>query len=722
MPALITIALGGAAAIAGGRLLSQTPKANLGNTLATTQPSKNVVAAKIDQLLRPLKPTFIAVDAKYQRFVQIYIDPLLGQRRQAYTHLLATDNQSQLIISDAERATNYRLAAGGAALVAAGLGYFINPWFTSLAIVLGFSVIYKLYYDAYRLLRYEHRFTGLHLACIYLAFLWLGGYVAIGALGALAGSIGFKIKAITEDQSRSNLLNLFQIQPDTVWIRHPDGLEITIPFDQLQVGDTLVLQAGQTVPVDGMIVAGEATIDQHMLTGEAQPVEKTVNEPVLAATVILSGKIDVRVEKTGSETTAGQIMALLNQAAEYNAVQGYKVIEMVDKLTWPTLALSAVSWPFVGASGAISLMGANTTVTTYMSNTLAMLNFLNIAAEKGILIKNGEGIDMMSKVNTIVFDKTGTLTLEKLQIVQFHVLANLPEIEILRLAAAAEMRQTHPIAQAILEAAQNHHLELPAIEQAHYELGYGLKVWLPQGVIRVGSQRFMTLENIPISDQVEALTDHCQAEGHSLVMVALDDCLVGCIELQPMIRPESEQIVTVLRERGLSLYIISGDQEAPTAKLANQLGMTGYFANTLPEQKADLVEQLQQEGRTVCFIGDGINDALAMRQADVSISLRGATSAATDTAQIILMDGNLTQLPHLFEMGQAFERNLKTNFRFTAATSMFVVGGILFAGFTFAATEFFYVFSLLGGVGIAMRPMITQKNKSRESDNKTPDH
>lgn len=713
MPAFIPLALGGAAAIVSGRLLTKTPKAKLGDVLTDNPQPKSRLATKVDQVLTPLKPTLAEVDSHYQQVVQTHIDPLLGRQRQDYAKLLATDNQNQLVLSNEERYTNYRLGVGGLALVASGFGYLINPLFTGVAIVLGLSVMSHLYYYAYLQLKENPKLTGLHLVCIYLAFLWLGGYAAIGALGAVLSSIAFKVKVITEDQSRNNLLNLFQIQPATVWVRHADGLEITIPFEKLQVGDTLVLQAGQVVPVDGLIVAGQATIDQHMLTGEAQPVEKMVNESVMASTVVLSGQIDVRVDKTGIDTTAGQIVELLNQAADYNTAQAFKVFEMVDKLAWPTLILSAVSWPLVGPAGAISIMGANTTVVTYMTNPLSMLNFLNIAAERGVLIKDGAGLDTLNKVDTIVFDKTGTLTLDELQIAQLHPLTDIAPDELLRLAAAAERRQTHPIARAILAAAEARQLEVPPIDQAHYEIGYGIKVRLPEGMVRVGSHRFMVMENIPVPLAVEDLTVQSQAAGHSLVMVALNDKLVGCIELQPTIRPEVDEVVADLRQRGLALYIISGDQEAPTQKLANQFGMTGYFANTLPEQKADLVAKLQQEGRCVCFIGDGINDALAMRQADVSISLRGATSAATDTAQIILMEGNLKQLPYLFEIGQEFQDNLKTNFNFTAGTSLFVVGGILFAGFTFAATELFYVVSLLGGLGIAMKPVLEHGNGTR---------
>lgn len=226
----------------------------------------------------------------------------------------------------------------------------------------------------------------------------------------------------------------------------------------------------------------------------------------------------------------------------------------------------------------------------------------------------------------------------------------------------------------------------------------------------------MAMEGIPLPERVETLTEACQAQGHSLVMVAVDEALVGCIELRPTVRPEAQRIIQGLRERGLDLYIISGDQEAPTHTLATELGMTGYFANTLPEAKADLVAELQAEGRRVCFIGDGINDAIAMRAADVSISLRGATTVATDTAQIILMRGNLDQLLYIIQLSQEFERNLKNNVRFTTGVSAVAVSGILLAGFTFVATEIFYSLSLCGGLAIAMKPLLDDRRRRKTEE------
>ncbi|MBV7338439.1 heavy metal translocating P-type ATPase [Chloroflexi bacterium TSY] len=688
----------------------------------------------------------VAVDERYQRFVQTHIDPLLGKERHAQLQEMLEEDA--LTLSLEERFANWRLALGTVTLGTAVIGELLLAPLIPVAITLGLVSMSNNYYFAWLRWKETKRFGAIHLLCIYIAFLWLGGYAAVGALGAVLLGVGLKVKAISENQSRNNLINIFQLQPGKVWV-HSNGLEVEIPFEKLQAGDILVLQAGQIVPVDGTIVAGVATVDQHMLTGEAQPVEKSVGDVVFASTVLLSGKVDISVEKTGAETTAGQIGEILNQSAEYNSTFMLKVVEMTDRFALPTLALSALGWPIIGPAGAVSLMGANSTITTYMSGSLAMLNFLNLAAAGGILIKDGSALEQLNDVDTVVFDKTGTLTLEQPHVAQIHTLNRLSEAEILTLAAAAEARQTHPIARAILVAATERNLHLPAIDEARYEAGYGLKVqFVDDGkkakdplmtrgttsdhnaemrkrsedeqpsasrsspLIRVGSSRFMTMEGIGLPAQVQTLTDACQAQGHSLVMVAVDDELVGCIELQPTVRPEAQRIIEGLRARGLALYIISGDQEAPTRKLADDLGMTGYFADILPEAKADLIEQLQKDGCQVCFIGDGINDAIAMRKAEVSVSLRGSTTAATDTAQIILMDGTLNQLVHLLELAEAFDHNLKRNLRFTAGVSLISVAGILLAGFTFAATEIFYTISLLGGLGIAMKPLLDHQQQN----------
>ena len=224
------------------------------------------------------------------------------------------------------------------------------------------------------------------------------------------------------------------------------------------------------------------------------------------------------------------------------------------------------------------------------------------------------------------------------------------ENELLTFAAAAELlcplgyKQTHPIALAIRQEASNRELNLPSVHESEVEVGYGLKVRVDfrangEKLIRIGSGRFMEMEGIGLPAGYEKMEEESHAQGHSLVYVAINDQLGGAIELVPTIRPEAKAIITSLRQRNISIVIISGDHEKPTQKLAEELGIDNYFAETLPENKASLIANLQEEGRKVCFVGDGINDGVALKKANVSISLRGASTVATDTAGIILMDG-----------------------------------------------------------------------------------
>ena len=693
--------------------------------------------AALEQFLQPwlqkyeesIRPRLEAFDESYQVFVRERIDPLLGNSHRS--QLQAILNGGEIGLRPEEKTANRRLGMGLGALALALASNFVAP-LMPLAIATGILASSSKYPYAYRQWKETGKIGALHLMCIYSLYRWLGGSATVGSLGAVLYGLMLKAKAVSENKSRDNLINLFQLQPETVWIRSK-GVEVEIPFTQLQIGDTLVLHAGQIAPVDGMVIAGEATLDQHMLTGEAQPVEKTTGDPVLASTMVISGRLDVMVEKTSVETTAGQIAAILNRTAQNTRPQLVSAMAAADKLAIPTLTLSLASWPFIGLDGAVSLIGANSTTASYLSSSLAMLNFLNLAARQRMLIKEPPALEKLSRVDTIVFDKTGTLTVEQPSLARIHLISGarsspwfetaswLNEAGVLMLAAAAESRQSHPIARAILAAARELGLQLPAIDHAHYEVGYGIKVRLKdssmaQPLIRVGSSRFMTMEGVEISEEVARLTERTKVEGHSLVMVAIDDSLVGCLELQPTVRPEAMTVVRELQDRGLDLYIISGDQEAPTRKLANDLRMTGYFANTLPEAKATLVEQLQAGGRKVCFIGDGINDAIAMRQAEVSISLRGATTVATDTAHIVLMEGNLDQLPRLFDLASEFELNLKLNLRYTSGISLVALSGILLAGFTFTATEILYSLSLFGGLSIALKPLLDHRQELRATE------
>ncbi|MFZ4664747.1 MAG: heavy metal translocating P-type ATPase, partial [Caldilineaceae bacterium] len=504
-----------------------------------------------------------------------------------------------------------------------------------------------------------------------------GNFVAAGLSTSLLW-FSKKLLLKAEDRSRKNLINIFTQQPRSVWL-WKEGIEVEVPFETIQVGDTIVVQAGELVPVDGVISVGHVSIDQRILTGEAQPVEKEPGDQVLASTVVLSGKIYVQVEKAGQSTVVAQIGQILNRTAEFKRDLQWQWMEFVDKTALPTLVTGVVAWPLLGATSALGLMFAfGFGYSMRIVAPFTLLNFLYLAAQQRILIKDGRTLEVLPQVDTVVFDKTGTLTQEQPTLAAVYPFNGYDETTILTYAAAAETKQTHPIALAIQQAAQAQGLSLPTIADAHYEVGYGLKVRVGQAVVRVGSSRFMTSEGIALPAELMPLQTRSHEVGLSLVCLAIGEQLAGVLELKPTIRPEAKQIISQLRARNLDLYIISGDHATPTKKLAEEVGIEHYFAETLPANKASLIEQLQKAGRKVCFVGDGINDAIALKQANVSISLRGASSVATDAAQIVLLDENIQQLPALFELTQGFAANMQQNFLVTIVPNVIAAGCVLF--------------------------------------------
>ena len=556
--------------------------------------------------------------------------------------------------------------------------------------------------------------TSLFSAMIATGFI-AGGMFPVAALELTLASLVRYLVVRTEDHSKSSLSSLFGTQSSTAWIRK-DDLEIEIPLEQVCNGDIVIVTAGQIVPVDGIIVDGMASIDQHMLTGESQPAEKTVGDEVLASTVLHSGKIQVRVEKTGEETVAAHIGHILNQTTDFKEVVQARADSQSTKMFLPVMALSALALPFGGVNSATAVAMNVPAYKMRYFGPISMLNYLNIAARRSILVKDGRSLELLRTIDTIVFDKTGTLTLEQPQVHRIYTVNSFSENELLTLAAAAEERQSHPIALAILAEADDRQLVRPAIDDIQYEVGYGIKVQIDNQVVRVGSERYMDMEQIDVPAEICRHQADCHEHGYSLILVAIDNHLAGAIELHPTIRPEATSMIQQFKDRGVDLVIISGDHEGPTRQLANQLGIDRYFAQVLPEDKAILVAQLQDEGRSVCFVGDGINDAIALKKADVSVSLSGATTVATDSAQIVLMDGGLTHLIDIFTLAQEFEEITKSNVAISTIPAIFCIGGVFLLGWSTLTAVFVSQSIFFSGFLNSMRPLFRHmKHASTES-------
>ncbi len=512
------------------------------------------------------------------------------------------------------------------------------------------------------------------------------------------------IIAKTQDHSKKMLLDVFGQQPHKVWILK-DNIEIEISLEALELNEIVVINAGEVVPVDGMITNGMATIDQHVLTGEAQPTEKIIGDHVFASTVVITGKIFVKVEKSGQDTTVAKIDKILNQTSDFKSNLQLKGEKWADTAILPLLIIGGLSWPILGPAGTVVILSSHISSSIRTVGPLGTMNYLTIASHNGILIKDGRVLESLNEVDTVLFDKTGTLTGELPEVGRIIQCDGETEATILTYAATAEQKLNHPIAKAILTKAKQANLVLPNLDDSKYQMGYGIMVTLDDKVIRVGSARFMVMENIVIPPKIEQAMTEAHDEGYSIVMVAVNQQLIGAIEIQAAVRKEVKNIINGLRERGIKhIAIVSGDHQQPTQKLAESLGIESYFYDILPEDKADIVEQLQQAGQSVCFVGDGINDAIAMKKANVSISLQGATTIATDVAQIVLMDGSLSRLDTVFDISTELNKNLRNSLIINLVPKIVIFSGaFLNLGILTAVT--LSGSSFLVAVGNAMFPL-----------------
>lgn len=579
-------------------------------------------------------------------------------------------------ISEAEKRMNRTFALASANLALVGMSLVYSPliW---LSIPISIYCCIPVYQLAYQVTVKEKKSSAYLLDALLVTGMFLGRFYSIISIDLWFFLLAEKLLLKSEHNSKKHITNLFGAPPRSAWVLTPAGLEIEMPFEQLQLGDIVMVSAGQMIAVDGVIATGVASIDQHKLTGESQPIEKSVGDEVLASTVVLAGRIGIRISKTGEETVAMQIGKILEETADFKNSLQSRGEAITDQLALPTLGLSVLFFPIFGYSSAIAVLTNEFGYKMRLFAPASMLTFLNIASQEGILIKDGRSLELLNEVDTVVFDKTGTLTLEQPTVGQIHTFHGVCQDDVVRYAAAAEDGQTHPIAKAILAAANERKLTWPKMIDAKYEMGHGIQVNLSDKVIRVGSDKFMVMNEIDIPDPVKQIQTSCHEHGHSLVLVAFESKVVGAIELHATIRPEAQEVIDRLRQRNMSMVIISGDHEAPTKKLAETLGINHYFANTLPENKANLVSKLQEEGKSVCFVGDGINDSIALKKANVSVSLRGATTIATDSAQVVLMDGRLNKINDMFDIASELETNMKTNFYISTIPCAISLSGIV---------------------------------------------
>lgn len=511
----------------------------------------------------------------------------------------------------------------------------------------------------------------------------MSGYYFTAAFGLWMNYAIIIYREKIKSDYRKITIDIFKNLPPKVWMVI-DEVEVEIPLEEVKSGNIISVKAGGVIPVDGIIRKGFASISEHILTGESKPAEKGEGDTVFANTLIISGQIQVEVVNSGEDSVAAKIASVITSSSDYKSNVEIKGDQWAARGTLPTFIAAMVVLPFLGKVIAASVIYSHIGLRIRFLAPLGTFRHITEASQKGILVKDGRTFENLHEIDTVLFDKTGTLTTNLPKVSEIHTVNGYDKNEILRLAATAERTQSHPIAEAILNAAEKAGIELLEIDDSKYKVGYGVSVKVNNQWIRVGSDRFMESEGLLINGNIPEVQTRADAAGHSMVLIGIDNEVCGAIELEAQIRDEVRDIIRQLRQKGIGhMAIVSGDQQRPTESLARELELDDFYAQVLPEQKASIVETLQSKGKKVCFIGDGINDAIALKKAAASISISGATTLAIDIAEIVLLDGSLSALPDVFEISEELNKDLNRRYELTVAAGMITLPGAIFLGFGF---------------------------------------
>ncbi len=493
---------------------------------------------------------------------------------------------------------------------------------------------------------------------------------AINAAGIIwLVTLGDHIRDLTQARARRAIRGLLGYQQDFAWVVRGDA-KVQIPVAELAVGDVLVVYTGSVIPVDGMVTDGEGLVDQQTLTGESMPVLKGPGDRCFAATVIKDGKLYVRAERVGGDTTAASTARLIENApALETRAQNYAEV-VANRLVPPALACSAVVLAATRDLGRVSaILTIDFGTGPRVSAPTTVLASMNAAARRGILIKGGAYIEKLAKVSTVVFDKTGTLTSGVPEVTDFLVHDALSEREAATLAAAVSARQTHPVSQAVLRLAEAWRLSIPDREESRYLVGRGVQARVSGKIVQLGSPRF--IEELGIPCRAEAGAKRAlEAAAKSLLFLAVDGQHVATLACRDAIRAESRATIRSLRERGIDdIVMLTGDSREVARQVSLELGITRCFAEMLPEDKAEITRRLTQEGRTVAVVGDGINDSPALSYADIGISVSAGAEIARETAGVVLVEDDLSKLVEAIDISRAAMRIIHQNFSMILAVN-----------------------------------------------------
>ena len=501
--------------------------------------------------------------------------------------------------------------------------------------------------------------------------------------------LGKSLEAVSKGKTSDAIKKLMGLAPKTATVIQ-DGKEIEIPIEEVEVGDIILVKPGEKIPVDGEVVEGLTSVDESMLTGESIPVEKKVGDKIIGASINKNGSIRFRATKVGSDTALAQIIKLVEDAQGSKAPIA-QTADIVSGYFVPTVfaiaTISALIWYFAGQTPvfALTIFIAVLVIACPCALGLATPTAIMVGtgkgAEYGVLIKGGEALETTHKIKTIVFDKTGTITEGRPEVTDIVAAESVGKDYLLRIAASAEKGSEHPLGEAIVRKAEQDGVELLKVDGFNAIPGHGIEVELDGKQALLGNKNLMLDRGIAL-EQYESDSDRLASEGKTPMYISIEGQLGGIIAVADVVKENSSKAINALHKMGIEVAMITGDNRRTAEAIAKQVGIDRVLAEVLPQDKANEVKKLQTEGKRVAMVGDGINDAPALAQADIGIAIGSGTDVAMESADIVLMRSDLMDVPTAIQLSKSTIRNIKQNLFWAFAYN--VAGIPLAAGLLYA--------------------------------------
>lgn len=545
-------------------------------------------------------------------------------------------------------------------LMRKGVAYYIYPAYLTV-VISGIPIFYGAIWCLKNNKGIKKITSALLISIAMLAAIYIGEIFAAGEV-AFIMAIGYLLEELTTSRAQRGLQRLISMTPISGRVIL-EGNENIVPADEIQKGDIVRVLPGEQIPIDGEIVKGESSLNQSIITGESIPVERGVGDRVYSGTINCFGVLEIKATEVGEDSSIQRLINMVKEAQEKQAPTQRIADQWASWLVPIALVTALLTWLFTGnIVRAVTILVVFCPCSLVLATPVAIMAGIGQATKHGVIIKSGAALENMSKVSLLTFDKTGTLTYGKLTVSDIISLSKeIDSNKILSLAASVEQNSEHPIGKAIVEHAKNNNIELFSPEQFHMDAGKGVYAEIEEQKINCGSEKYFQKTGLIIGQELTSTLESIRRNGKTSILVAAEDNIIGVIALSDKIRPNAKEMVTNLKKLGTDAMLLTGDNERTAFYFSRQSGIEEVEAELLPEDKVKIIEQMESEGKVVCMVGDGVNDAPALKVATVGIAMGEIGSdIAIDAADIAIINDDISKLPYLKRISTETVRTIIT--------------------------------------------------------------